>query len=144
MAGNQYPEAIHPDPEREAEMPYAPAVHIAENCTLLFISGATPSPLYHQHPHVPEEHVQPDDIREQTRRALESIKLVLDAQGLEWRHVVKVTKYLTDMREADAMHEVMRETFGDWRPASTMICVNNLSSPGARIELDMIAAVPAR
>jgi enamine deaminase RidA (YjgF/YER057c/UK114 family) len=37
---------------------------------------------------------------------------------------------------------VYREYFGDHRPASTMVCVNNLSSPGARVELDMIAVAP--
>lgn len=136
------PEAVHPEPERAQEMPYAPAVEITEPSVLVFISGATASPLYHQHPHVPEEHVQPDDIREQTRRCMENVKLVLDARGLTWRHIVKVTKYVTDMREADGMHEVMNGYFGDWRPASTMICVNNLSSPGARVELDMIAVGP--
>lgn len=136
------PEAVHPQPDRAQEMPYAPAVEITEPSMLVFISGATASPLYHQHPHVPEEHVQPDDIREQTRRCMENVKLVLDARGLTWRHIVKVTKYLTDMREADGMHAVMNGYFGDWRPASTMICVNNLSSPGARVELDMIAVGP--
>lgn len=137
-------DAVHPQPDRAHEMPYAPAVELREASHILFLSGATASPLYHQHPHVPEEHVQPDDIREQTRRCLASIASVLEAQGLGWRNVVKVTKYLTDMREADAMHEVMREEFGDWSPASTLVAVNNLSSPGARVELDMIAVGPAR
>lgn len=137
------PQVIHPDPSRASEMPYAPAVEVVQADNIIFISGSTPSPMYHQHPHVPEEHIQPDDIREQTRRALAGVKLVLDARGLTWRNVIKVTKYLTDIREADAMHEVMREYFGDWRPASTMVAVNNLSSPGARIELDMIAVAPS-
>ena len=99
--------------------------------------------LYHRHPHVPEEHIRPDDIREQTRRAMENIKIILDHKKLTWRNVIKVTKYLTDMREADAMHKVMNSYFGDWRPASTTIGVNNLSSPGARVELDMIIAGPS-
>ena len=74
----------------------------------------------------------------------EDIKLSLDACGLTWRNVVKVTKFLTDMREADAMHEVLGEYFGDWKPASTMVCVNNLSAPGSRVEIDIIAvASPA-
>jgi enamine deaminase RidA (YjgF/YER057c/UK114 family) len=38
----------------------------------------------------------------------------------------------------------MRTYFGDWIPASTMICINQLSSPGARVELDMIVAMPKR
>lgn len=133
---------VHPKPEEAKYMPYAPAINVSGAADILFISGATASPLYHKHPHVPEEHVLPDDIKEQTRRAMENIKLVLDHQGLTWRHVVKVTKYLTDMREADDMHAVMGKYMGDWRPASTMICINNLSSPGARIEIDMIAIKP--
>jgi 2-iminobutanoate/2-iminopropanoate deaminase/2-aminomuconate deaminase len=132
-------ETVHPQPDRAAEMPYAPAVEIREPSVLLFLSGATASPLYHEHPHRPEEHVLPDDIAEQTRRVLASIKSVLDERGMTWRNVVKITKYVTDMREADDMHVVLREAFGDWRPASTLVCINNLSSPGARVELDMIA-----
>ena len=128
--------AVQPRPEEASTMPYAPAVSVDTPAELVFISGATSSPLYHKHPHVPDEHVQPDDIREQTRRAMENIKIVLDHKKLTWRNIIKVTKYLTDMRE------VMNGYFGDWRPASTTICINNLSSPGARVELDMIAAGP--
>lgn len=133
-------EAVQPRPEQASTMPYAPAISVQTPAEFIFISGATASPLYHQHPHVPQEHIQPDDIREQTRRAMENIKIVLDHKGLTWRNIIKVTKYLTDMREADAMHEVMNAYFADWRPASTTICINNLSSPGARIEIEAIAA----
>lgn len=123
-------------------MPYAPAVEVFGFGGLLFIAGATASPLYHRHPHVPEEHILPPDIREQTRLALANIKLVLDAKGLTWRNIVKITKYVTDMRDMDGMYEVLGEHFGDWRPAGTLVAVNNLSAPGARLELDMIAALP--
>ena len=134
--------AVHPRADQEKFMPYAPAVHVDGPADILFISGSTASPLYHQHPHVPEEHRHPIDIESQTRRAMEGIKLVLDHQGLTWRHVVKVTKYLTDMRDMEGMVAVLSEYFGDWKPASTTICINALSSPGARVELDMIAVKP--
>ena len=137
-------EAVRPKPEQARTMPYAPAVSVQTPAQFIFISGATSSPLYHQHPHVAQEHVQPDDIREQTRRAMENIQIVLDHKGLAWRNVIKFTKYLTDMREADAMHEVMNSYLGDWRPASTTICINNLSSPGARIEIEAIAAAKVK
>lgn len=134
---------MHPQPARAAEMPYAPGVVVREPSVILFLSGATASPLYHQHPHVPEEHVLPDDAEEQTRRCLASIRSVLEPSGMTWRNVVKVTKYLTDIREMDAVNSVLDAEFGDWKPASTLVCVNNLSSPGARVELDMIAVGPA-
>jgi 2-iminobutanoate/2-iminopropanoate deaminase len=131
-------EEVHPHPP-VADMPYTPAIRVKAGSDLLFISGATALPLYHSHPHVPEEEILPDDIAEQTRRTMDNIKLVLDSQGLTFRDVVKVTKYVTDMREVAAIHVVLAEYFGDWKPASTLLCVNNLSSPGSRLELDMIA-----
>ena len=114
-------EPVHPKPEQARTMPYAPAVHIVGACDLMFLSGATPSPLYHQHPHVDAEHVHPHSIEEQTDRAMEAIKSILDHVGADWRDVVKVTKYLTDFREADAMHKTMHKYFGDWRPALSLI-----------------------
>ena len=72
--------------------------------------------------------------------ALSAIQSILEQEGLAWTDVVKVTKYVTDMRDMDGMVAVLKQTFGDWTPASTTVCVNQLSTPGARIELDMIAA----
>lgn len=136
-------QVVQPEPDKAHMMPYAPAVRIVGACNLMYISGATASPLYHNHPHIDSEHDHSNDIGVQTRNAMETIKSILDTVGASWGDVVKITKYLTDIRDADGMHAVMRPYFGDWRPASTMICINQLSSPGARVELDMIVAVPA-
>ena len=78
-------------PERVKDMPYAPAVRVEAPGDLLFISGATPSPLYHKHPHDLSEHNHPVGIADQTRLAMENIKTILDHQGLAWTDVVKVT-----------------------------------------------------
>ena len=126
-------------PERRVDMPYAPAIRVEAPSDLLFISGATPSPLYHKHPHELHEHNHPVGIKNQTQLAMDNIKTILDHQGLTWTDVIKVTKYLTDMRDMDGMVQAMAEYFGDWTPASTTVCVNQLSTPGARVELDMIA-----
>lgn len=131
---------IQTPPGRKPDMPYAPAIRVEAPGDLLFISGATPSPLYHKHPHVLAEHNHPVSIEAQTRLAMENIRTILDHEGLAWTDVVKVTKYLTDMRDMDGMVAVLAEYFGDWTPASTTVCVNQLSTPGARVELDMIAA----
>jgi 2-aminomuconate deaminase len=131
---------IQTQPERRPDMPYAPAIRVEGVGDLLFISGATPSPLYHKHPHQLDEHNHPVAIQAQTRLAMENIRGILEHQGLTWTDVVKVTKYLTDMRDMDGMVEVLAEYFGPWTPASTTVCVNQLSTPGARVELEMIAA----
>ncbi|WP_417682420.1 RidA family protein [Roseibium sp.] len=129
-------------PERHHDMPYAPAIRIESPGDLLFISGATASPLYHAHPHEWHEHNHANDIETQIHNAMASIKSILDHEGLSWTDIVKVTKYLTDMRDQDGLNAVLNGYFGDWKPASTMICVNSLSTPGARVELDMIAVFP--
>ena len=38
-------EAVHPDPSQAHKMPYAPAIKIVGACDLMFLSGATASPL---------------------------------------------------------------------------------------------------
>ena len=134
-------EPIHPRPPQHA-MPFVPGIK-ARNCgTLLFLSGATASPLYHKHPHDPAEITPPDDIREQTRRVMENLKLVLDASGATFRDVVKVTKFLTRMEEQDDVWAVMQEYFGDHLPTSTTVEVSGLVVPGLRLEVEMIAALP--
>ena len=82
---------IQTRPERVHDMPYAPAIRVEAPGDLLFISGATPSPLYHKHPHQLHEHNHPVGIAEQTRLAMENIKTILDHQGLTWTDVVNVS-----------------------------------------------------
>jgi len=132
-------EEIQTIPERAPQMPYAPAIRVRSPGDMLFISGSTPATLYHDHPHVFSEHNHPNDIAAQTRLAMDNIATILAHEGLTWTDVVKVTKYLTDMRDFDGMVAAMSTYLGDWKPASTTICVNQLSTPGARVEIDMIA-----
>jgi len=135
-------EAVHPSPEKASIMPYAPAVIAPPGSRIMYVAGATASPLYHQHPHVDAEHVHPHDIGEQTRRVMDSLKTVLDHVGASFGDVLKFNRYLTDIRDMDGVNAAMRPYLGDWRPASTTLCVNQLSSPGARIEIDMVVALP--
>lgn len=138
----EYVQDVSPEQPEDIFMPYTPGVRVQNQCDLLFLSGATAAPLYHDHPHDFDEFDLPDDINEQMRLTLENIQLVLDENDLTFRNVIKVTTFLTDIREIDIRGEVIREFFGDWKPASTTVSVNNLSTPGARVELDMIAAYP--
>lgn len=135
-------EVVQPRPEEAHRMPYAPAISIVGASDLMFVSGATPSPLYHDHPHIESQHNHPCDITEQTQMVMANLKLVLDKAGAKWTDVVKITKYLTDMRDFDGLHRELNRHFGSWHPASTTICVNQLSSPGARIEIDLVVALP--
>ena len=133
-------EPIHPRPPQH-EMPFVPGIKVKNAGTLLFVSGATALPLYHKHPHDPAELTPPDDIREQARRVLENLKMVLDASGATFRNVVKVTRFLTRMEEQDDVSAVMKEYFGDHLPTSTTVQVSALVVPGLRLEIEMIAVL---
>ncbi|MDQ2625184.1 MAG: RidA family protein [Actinomycetota bacterium] len=128
-----------------ADDQFPTAVSVESNDTFFWMSGATAIPLYHHHPHVAEECVLPDDIREQARRVLTTFDEVLRFNGLGWTHVVKFSQFLTDMREHAAVQEVIAEFFAGtgWTPASSVVGINHLSASGARLEIDVVAAWPA-
>ena len=132
---------VHSDPARASELQYPPGISVSSTDTLFFMSGATAIPLYHMHPHIDEECILPDDIREQARRILTTFDEVLRFNGLGWRNVVKFSQFLTDMREHDDVQEVIAEFFAGsgWSPASTTVGINALSAPGARLEIDVVA-----
>lgn len=142
-------ERLEPDPSKASYLPYAPAVVVPAGSEYFFLSGATAIPLYHAHPHVPEECVLPDDPGEQARRMMTTLTDLLASLGLDWSNVVHIYEFLTDMRDTDAIHGAMYRTLVEredadesWTPASTLIGVNSLSAPGARVEFDLIAARP--
>ena len=54
------------------------------------------------------------DIRQQTERAMENIKAVVEAAGSNLHHVVKTTVFLKDMNDFAAMNEA----YGKYCPAA--------------------------
>ena len=80
-----------------------------------------------------------DDVRAQTRRALENLSGVLRAAGSSLADVVKTTVFLVDMGYYAAMNEVYGEFFSSEPPARSAIAVAALPR-GARVEIEAIAA----
>jgi 2-iminobutanoate/2-iminopropanoate deaminase len=82
------------------------------------------------------------DVVAQAAHVLAELQTILDAGGCTIADVVKVTLYLTDVADRPLVNPVRKQVFGDARPASTLVGVPALAIPGARIELDAVAAVP--
>jgi len=81
-----------------------------------------------------------EGVRDQTRRVLDNLALVLDAAGCTLSDVVQARVYLTDFeRDYAALNDVWRATWPPGRlPARTCIGVTALAR-GALVEVDLVA-----
>lgn len=108
-----------------------PYSHAVRTGNLLFCSGQTPiDPASMK--------IESTDIEWQTFRAIENLKLVLNAAGLKLSDVVKVNVFLTDMGNFARMNTLYQECFGEHRPARSTVAVNGLPL-GALVEIECIA-----
>ena len=80
------------------------------------------------------------DIRQQTERALENIKGILEAAGANLHHVVKTTVFLRDMNDFPAMNEVYGRYFSVAPPARSTVQVSRLPKD-ALVEIEVTAVL---
>jgi 2-iminobutanoate/2-iminopropanoate deaminase len=80
------------------------------------------------------------DIRQQTQRAMENIKAVVEAAGSNLHHVVKATVFLKDMNDFAAMNEAYGTFFPAAPPARSTVQVARLPKD-ALVEIEVIAAL---
>lgn len=103
---------------------------------LLFVSGVAPvdgnSRL-----------VGGDDVVAQARQVFANLATVLKAAGAGFGDVLRVTVYLTDVRDRPKINPIRQEHFGKTKPASTLIGVNELALPGMKIEVEAVVGLPA-
>ena len=123
-------------------MPYVPAIKVTRG-HLVFIAGCTAAPMYHHHPHRPEEfNTIPPGLGDQTRLALEGMQKSLEAAGGTFADVVEVTRFVTDLSQQDAMNRVWGEYFKESKPTSVTVEVKQLATdPRCKIEISAIAVV---
>jgi len=77
-------------------------------------------------------------IAEQTARALDNLKAIVEAAGSSLDHAVKVTVFLKDMNDFAAMNEAYARYFPKNKPARTTVEVARLPLD-LRVEIDLIA-----
>jgi 2-iminobutanoate/2-iminopropanoate deaminase len=75
---------------------------------------------------------------DQTRRVLDNLFAVLEANDLSASNVVKTSVFLVDMADYPAMNEIYASYFENHVPARTTVAVAGLPG-GARIEIDAVA-----
>jgi 2-iminobutanoate/2-iminopropanoate deaminase len=110
---------------------YTDAVRVGD---LLFVSGVVPIDAGGRL-------VGEGDVVEQARQVFRTMGQVLAAAGASIQDVAKVTVFLTDVNDRAAINPVRQEVFGDIRPASTLVEISRLAIPGAKIEVECVAAL---
>ncbi len=84
----------------------------------------------------------PEDAGQQARNALGTIGRALEQAGASLKDTVRVRYYITDMAWYDALVQVAGETFGEIRPAATMV-VCGLTRPEMKLEIEVTARIGA-
>jgi 2-iminobutanoate/2-iminopropanoate deaminase len=78
---------------------------------------------------------------EQTRQCLENIKAILTAGETSLDKVVKVTMFMTNIKDFAMMNEVYRTYFPTNPLARSHIEVKSLAREGLEIEIECAAAI---
>lgn len=119
---------VNPSRSAATGAPYSPGVRVGD---LLFCAGQVPV--------IPESgQLLAGDIRAQTARTLENIKIILQDQGLTLDNVVKTTVFMTNLADFALMNETYARFFTKDFPARTTVQVAALPR-GAQVEIEAIA-----
>ncbi|WP_329328961.1 RidA family protein [Streptomyces luteogriseus] len=104
-------------------------VEHADGSALLFVSGQI---------------AEGATLTEQTRGVFETLTALLRAHGAGLADVVNIRTYLTDISKLDEYGAVRREFLTGTPPTSMTFEAARLFRPEALVEVEVVAAVPAR
>ena len=119
---------IKPAKSPAAVGPYNHAVRVGD---LLFCAGQIPI-------RPADGSLITGDIKAQTERVLENVKLILDDQQLTFANVVKSTVFMTNLGDFAGMNEIYAKYFTESFPARSTVQVAALPK-GANVEIEVVA-----
>lgn len=98
---------------------------------MLYLSGQLPGS---------RESPMDSTIQGQTKQALDKIKGLVEAAGAKMENVVKCTVFLASGADYQGMNQAYREFWPKEPPARSTVVVAALVSPGAKLEVECMAA----
>ena len=118
-------QAIHSDQAPKAIGPYSQAVRAGDT---VYMAGQIPlDPATMQ--------MVEGDFEKEATQVFENINAVITASGGTFRHVVKVTIFLTDFANFAKVNELMAKYFAEPYPARSTVAVAALPR-NARVEIE--------
>ena len=109
-----------------------------QGARMIYLSGQTPADENYK--------VRGADVRAQTHAVYDNIEIALRSVNAGWTNVVKTTTYLTSADLIKDFRAARMERLGKLKatPANTLLIVSRLAEPEFLVEIDVVAAVPAR
>ena len=82
------------------------------------------------------------DAGQQTRKAMENIKMLLEEAGSELAHICRIVVYVTDIRYREDVYQEMGRWLKGVFPCSTGLVVPALARPEWVVEIEVTAVIP--
>ncbi len=79
-------------------------------------------------------------FKNQCRKAIDNVRLVLQEADMELDDIVKMNIYLTCAEDMQSLVEVRKELLDGVAPAITTLFVSGLVNPAWLVEIDVVAA----
>ncbi|CDZ40547.1 Endoribonuclease L-PSP [Neorhizobium galegae bv. officinalis] len=104
--------------------------------TMIFLRGQCPQDLD------TAKNIDSHDPVEQTHKAMQNIRQLVQESGGQMDHVTKLVVYLTDVRHREAVYRTMGEYIKGVFPVCTGLVVVALARPEWLVEIDATAVIP--
>lgn len=82
------------------------------------------------------------DPAEQTHKVMKNIKQLIEETGGTMNHLVKIVVYITDIKNREAIYQVIGQYTKGVYPVSTGLVVERLARPEWLVEIDATAVIP--
>ena len=112
--------------------PYSHGAEVSTGSKILYISGQVGR-------RGDSGHILPD-FESQVRQIYANIKEVLKGADMDLENLVKLTTYITDRRNLEAMREIREEILGNHKPAHTLVIASGLAFAEYLVEVECVAA----
>jgi 2-iminobutanoate/2-iminopropanoate deaminase len=111
--------------------PGGPYVHAVRHGDTLYVSGLTAFAT----------EAQGQTAQQQTQAILEQLATITAAEGTNLKALIKITVFLTDIGDLQAIRPVLFDYFDGALPACSLVAVNALFSTQACVEIEAVVAL---
>ncbi len=111
--------------------------HIVKAGTLLFIAGQVGAKA--------DGTLAGPGMAAQLEQVLQNLQAALVSQGATFAHVAKITIFTTSIAEfrSPEATAIRAKYFGNYRPASTLVQIEQLANSDYKVEIEAIAVLPS-